>query len=239
MNTNDYLALCLNEIEKKLGWGTSSSWKDSDYIELARLISEATQISISSHTLKRLFGKITYNENYNPQRATKNALAIYLGYSDWKSYVSSLKVQSARPPSKSYSNSVKWTLGIFLAFLALSLFFIFSEEKAERETYSFSVQVPEGKVPYTVSIDYDISQLKGDSLYADFNFLHPTLGTQIKKLNKNRNLYNYTYQIPGQYSISLLKNGNEIDSVKILAKSNGWESFFEYEKAEDFGSITK
>jgi hypothetical protein len=49
------------------------------------------------HTLERLFGKLKTHKNYNPQTETKNALAIFLGYSSWAHFRESNPVIPEEP----------------------------------------------------------------------------------------------------------------------------------------------
>ncbi|MFB0497454.1 hypothetical protein ABID99_003691 [Mucilaginibacter sp. OAE612] len=80
MKNPDYLLKCTQLIEDKMQSGPSSDWIDYNYTMLHDQIFEATKISISVRTLKRIF---KVNDNYEPQIATKNAMAQYLGYKDW------------------------------------------------------------------------------------------------------------------------------------------------------------
>jgi hypothetical protein len=73
-------------MEEKLQWGHSREWVNAHFIHLSEKITAASRISISPHTLKRLFGKIKYKEDHTPQLETRNALAIFLGYKDWEDF---------------------------------------------------------------------------------------------------------------------------------------------------------
>ncbi|HEX8530888.1 MAG TPA: hypothetical protein VF646_12745, partial [Cytophagales bacterium] len=85
-DTAQLLKICLQRMEEKLQWGSSREWVNAHFIHLSEKITAASRISISPHTLKRLFGKIKYKEAHNPQIETKNALAIFLGYRDWEEF---------------------------------------------------------------------------------------------------------------------------------------------------------
>jgi hypothetical protein len=73
-------------MEDKLQWGSSREWVNAHFIHLSEKITADSRISISPHTLKRLFGKIKYKEDHTPQLETRNALAIFLGYKDWEDF---------------------------------------------------------------------------------------------------------------------------------------------------------
>ena len=241
MINQGYLSNCLHQIEQKLDWEESSSWKESEFVELSEIISQASGISISAHTLKRLYGKVKYNEFYNPQRATKNALAKFLGFESWKEYVtyhtnenSSLGKKTAPVIKRSIVLSL---LGLVVLVLISGLFsnsFFKTNRTNENFDFSFFVEDSIGSVPYTVSVNYDITEIEGDSVYIDFDFVHPTLGQQTKKLDKENNLNNFTYQMPGYYTISLLSDDTVLTQKKVLATSNGWESYVDYETKRGF-----
>jgi len=78
-----YVQKCLQLIEAKLNWGGRHTWVYEDFKRLQDLIFESSSISLSIHTLERLFGKLKTHKNYNPQAETKNALAVFLGYKNW------------------------------------------------------------------------------------------------------------------------------------------------------------
>jgi hypothetical protein len=51
---------CLTKIEEKIDWKPSSEWTDYDFQLLKREIYDCSNIFISTHTLKRLWGKIKH-----------------------------------------------------------------------------------------------------------------------------------------------------------------------------------
>ena len=80
MTDRYYINIIIRKIEKKLNWKKVSLWTDNEFKKLSLLILEETSISISPQTLKRLFGKVKYKDDYTTQPATKDALARFLGY---------------------------------------------------------------------------------------------------------------------------------------------------------------
>src|SRR5215470_13493404 len=82
-----YLQHCLHRIEEMLQWGSSDRWQTTDFEDLHERILEKTGVSLSSSTLKRIWGKVKYESS--PNLATLNALAIFIGFADWRSFVSS------------------------------------------------------------------------------------------------------------------------------------------------------
>lgn len=79
-----YLQQCRKLIEKQLGWGSSEQWTHQDFLNLSEMILEATGVSLSSTTLKRLWGKVKYKSV--PNVTTLNVLAQFAGYADWRTF---------------------------------------------------------------------------------------------------------------------------------------------------------
>ncbi len=233
MIEQDYLKKCLEDIEVKLNWKPSSDWKESDYVRLSKVISETSNISISPHTLKRLFGKIIYKKYYNPQKATKDALVKFLGYSEWSDYVISLNTDKEFSDSPRKTNN---TLKVILSIATIILIgvigaYTFGESEStvannENEIFEFRLLDSVGTVPYTVSVNYDVSKIKTDSTIIDFGFVHPIAGHQSVVADKSKFRRNFTYQIPGQYEINLKKEDKVLSSKKVLAKSENWETYY-------------
>ena len=76
-------------IEHSLNWGDSSSWSSYDYEKLSELILASTKTSISSNTLKRIWGRITYSST--PSDVTLNTLSQFLGYNDFRGFLAAFK----------------------------------------------------------------------------------------------------------------------------------------------------
>ena len=60
--------------EERFDRGASLIWKHSDFVDLNREILRDTEVNISPNTLKRIFGKISVDDEYTPQQATVDAL---------------------------------------------------------------------------------------------------------------------------------------------------------------------
>ena len=240
MKVHKDIQYCLQEIEEKLNWGDSTQWVESDFVNLSKLISNKTEILISPHTLKRLYGKIKYKQHYDPQKATKEALVKFLDYNDWNafskhcedSYVEEVKpaVDQKAPIWKRKVIKIGFYLLGVVAFVFLIIQWTGTSKTSQANdndsTFSFIISDSVGTVPYTISAKYDIKNLLSDSIYLDLGFIHPVTGPDIKKLDKQRSLYNFTYQIPGYYKIKLNNQGQEIATKNILATSEDWNSYF-------------
>ncbi|HTL09466.1 MAG TPA: hypothetical protein VL307_14445, partial [Chitinophagaceae bacterium] len=78
-----YLEICCRLVAEKFGKLPISSWTNSDYLRLSGKLLRQTSVTLSASTLKRIFGKLKTPERYYPQKATRDALAVYAGYKSW------------------------------------------------------------------------------------------------------------------------------------------------------------
>jgi hypothetical protein len=87
MNNNTdtiYIRQCTELIESRWQRGPSREWKSYDFEKLSDEILDATGISLSISTLKRLFGKVSYHNL--PSIYTLNTLARFAGFEDWTAF---------------------------------------------------------------------------------------------------------------------------------------------------------
>ena len=151
LNQEEYIEKCRRLIEKKLAWGSSEYWQNQDYERLSEQIFEATNVTLSISTLKRLWGKVRYTST--PNLSTLNALAQFAGYKDWRSFLSA-DVQPTITHTENETASeaivlpgesrvkvgpVKWSkafwIGSIAVFLSLMALWAF-HQNAKRLTYN-------------------------------------------------------------------------------------------------------
>src|SRR5450432_1597490 len=75
---------CKRLVENKLGWGSSDRWSTDDYNKLSELIEEATGVRLSVATLKRIWGRVKYENR--PTVSTLNPLAKFVGFESWRKF---------------------------------------------------------------------------------------------------------------------------------------------------------
>jgi hypothetical protein len=97
MSEGLYISKCLKLIEHKFDRGSSQYWTNGDFKILKKLIFEASSVNLSTYTLERLYGKLKTNKHYKPRTDTKDALALFLGYSDWEDFKNQNSVTSKKP----------------------------------------------------------------------------------------------------------------------------------------------
>jgi hypothetical protein len=103
-NNNDaaYLAACCEAIEHKLNWGASAVWTNQDFENLSESILEATGVTLSSTTLKRIWGRVKYDSA--PTATTLNTLAQYLGFEHWRAFRQSEEKTAVTQPGGNFSS---------------------------------------------------------------------------------------------------------------------------------------
>src|SRR3990170_5575358 len=82
-----HLEICCRYVGEKYGKPLISTWTNGDYIRLSSILSHKTNVQISPSTLKRIFGKLKTTERYYPQKATRDALADFAGFTDWETFI--------------------------------------------------------------------------------------------------------------------------------------------------------
>ena len=70
-------------VEKTVGREMKTT---SDFDHLAAHLLEATKVRVSAMTLKRFWGYLGEKNMRQPRLSTLNALALYVGYTDWMTY---------------------------------------------------------------------------------------------------------------------------------------------------------
>jgi hypothetical protein len=227
MSDNPFIQRCLNQALKKFSAGEPESWTDREYKQLSDDIYSSCGTLISVLTLKRLFGRIKTSGGYNPQEATKDALARYLGFDSWDNYID--KGTAIRTTSKKIKPFFLVKTGLYfliaVACIIFGLKMINSLIEGEEE-YSFIGDNLKGVAPHTAIFYYDIAGIRSDSVFIDFD------DTQQMVLPKNRSFIKHGYLIPYYFRVKLLKNKEILDTVKVHVASPQWEARIGYERFE-------
>jgi len=228
----NYIQLCMTMVEKKLGWPDSNTWRHRDFVKLSDIISEKTKIQVSVTTLKRLWGKVSYEGNVGPN--TLDALSIFTGYEDWMDFKSNNPVNLQHIPDlapviKRHFGSPARILAIAggIAILAGSIFWL-TKLLPKIETISrvlnvnekdfiFESENPKGPVPFAVKFNFDISKIDADSFFI-------RAGDSFKKfpVTKKNNFLTRIYFIPGPKYALLIANDQELKKIPLFAYTNGW-----------------
>jgi hypothetical protein len=218
---------CLRIIEQKLNWGPANNWATHQFQELSELIHDKTGIMISVSSLRRLYGKEAYKEQYKPQTETKNALALYIDYNDWADFYS--KHKSNRVLNK------KNGIALFIVLVVFALTYLaYDYYQQEKKNMLFEKAIISSKnlfgkgVPHTVFFNYDISMIK-DSVFVDFgdaSVLH-NYRTQSIYLVPQNSVISHTYNINRLYHVRFFTRKNTLKIFNVLINTEGWEGMAE------------
>jgi hypothetical protein len=220
---------CLLLIEKQLNWGDSTLWHNDVFIELSEKIQEKTKVILSPTTLKRVWGRINYDNA--PSISTLNALAQFAGFSNWREF----KNQSTIKKPSWVERKISPNLGIIVvsaALLTVAFISFYSmiggvENKAEEfdtSAISFKSKSVSKGLPNSVVFDFDLKNIDSDSLYIQ-QYWDPR---KTIKINKEQTQATGQYYYPGYFRAKLLVDGTIVKEHDLFIKSEGWLGTIDY-----------
>lgn len=236
-NAGIYIEKCKSLIEEKLAWGSSALWQNQDFETLSEKIFENTGIQLSVSTLKRLWGKAQYSSS--PNLSTLNALAQFIGYENWRAFISNgIQVPAENTVTDNIETSAEipenaakikpkfiwWGVG---AVLALGVIFLLAFYKKDKklilDNVSFSSSPVTQGLPNTVIFKYDVSKTNADSV-----FIQQSWDTRLrKKVDITQKEFACTYYTPGFYRAKLIVNDSIVKEHDIFIESQGWTGMIE------------
>ena len=123
IDLNNALAYCKHLIEQQEKIYDLSEIQLNDFDDLADKIEKSTHIKLSPRTLYRLFGKGKISQDRTPQKATRQALALFLGFKDWQALELDFKQQHNISPPQ-YSKKSRLVNERLLLFIPITLILI-------------------------------------------------------------------------------------------------------------------
>lgn len=221
---------CLLKIEEKLSWGNSSEWHNEVFKELSERIQQDTDVLLSSTTLKRVWGKVNYQNA--PSINTLNTLSRFAGYTNWRDFkISASSKKETKPVKKSVLNMGT----IMISAAAMTILFISfysmvgtkgrSSNTLDLSSFQFSSRPITKGLPNSVVFDFDLKGLESDSIYIQ-QFWDPRKTIKIKKGQKQAT---GIYYFPGYYSASLLVDGQVLKRHDLFIKTDNWVGTIDYE----------
>lgn len=232
------LGLCKELIEAKLSWGNSATWQNHDFDVLCTKIFEETKVSLSTSTLKRIWGKVEYTST--PNVATLNALAQFAGYTNWREFMAKTgqsdsfetsnnpdiekRNQSNSKPPVTIKGNLKFTIAVTLTLvLGVSFFVLFPNSKGKNKSLKFNDLKFASKhasigLPNSVVFKYDVVNSNADSV-----FIQQSWDKNLRfKVDKNKHEFVCTYYYPGYYNAKLLLNDSTVKQHDLFVETNGW-----------------
>ncbi|MDZ4709855.1 MAG: hypothetical protein SH818_15755 [Saprospiraceae bacterium] len=245
----ELIDLCLAQIEDKLSWGPNAEWSNYDFEKLSEEIQSKTQVVLSITTLKRIWGKVKY-ENA-PSLTTLNTLARYNDYEDWRCF----KFKVRKNPESTVSlpvpifqngaalanqtgiSTIKRNKKFVPLYLSLGLVGMislyaltsisFKKEKPlapNPDLFSFEAnKVLTRGLPNSVVFHYDASRALSDAV-----FISQTWDVRRKvRVDKSKTDHSAIYHYPGYFRAKLIIDSVIVKTHDIQIVTDGWLALVE------------
>ena len=217
---------CLLQIEKKLGWGKSSGWSSYDFEKLSDTIHQGTGMKLSANTLKRIWGRLNYESD--PSTTTLNILAQYLGFDDWRNFITKNEI---REKTSKPIWAKKYYLVVIPILISLPLIYIllsgssFLERRPDPSDFSFSSEKISEGIPNSVVFKYGIPPYikNGDQLEIQQSWDD----SKRRSISNSDSIATSIYYSPGYFMAKLLANDIVVKEHGLLIPSNGWLGLLE------------
>lgn len=242
-----YIQNCLLEIETRLNWGDSGQWTNYDFEKLSADIQDATGVSLSVSTLKRLWGKVNYQNI--PALNTLNTLARFAGYEDWRVFKRSgrhaaveegarhkvqgtgnmpeISSQTITAPStkRSYRYwllaTIPLVVAVYFLVVGLQKGSAIAAEPAVPDPAQFSFKADKMVtvgLPNSVVFTYDATAAQTDSVY-----IVQTWDISRKTwVPKNSRQHSAIYYYPGFFRTRLIVDKTIVKAHDLLIGTDGW-----------------
>ena len=239
-----WLAGCCREIEESVGWGESAGWRNEDFEQLAEKIFNKTGVNLSLSTMKRIWGRVRY-DNF-PNNATLNALAGFLDYKDWRNFCELHPVNGSATPTSllmadkivlpSNAPAKKTGFGrrsVYVVISALVMAGTVALLSAKHYTttktvnryynYQFSSRKTSDDLPNSVVFSYDAGATKDDKVMIQQNW--DTSRRELVDPIGNRHTSIYYY--PGYFRARLMVNDSIVKRTPVFIQTKGWKGIAE------------
>lgn len=228
-----------NHISTKLDWESKDNWTNYHFSKLSDIIFKDVNVLISTDTLKRIVGKRSSLKPYNPHAETKNALAKFIGYSNWGEFEQNTESELKIHPTSSTSSiinednlSKKVYLGQYFFIVLIIIIGLFGLVYYYFNTLiigNISLEYDRKNTPMMIKAQYIIDKrFNNDSVWIDFGYNQQLNVNQdrvpIYLENLKGSLY-HSYLIPGLFIVKLKTSKSTLDSEVVIVPSKGWESF--------------
>ena len=211
---NDIVRFC----QIRFNRGEGATWKHSNFLDLSRDIYQDTRINISPITLKRIFGKISVDEDYVPQQATLDALIKYGRYTETEDSQAEIAIKQ---PTNLLVNKWKTPVWVLIISCAIAACLLLSRWPTKPETLSGEIKIAstEGILPSTVLFNLQ-TPVTEDSLFVDFGDK-----STWAYIPKGQRTVAHIYYIPGLFSVTLQTRKQRVSAATAYVRSKGWMSF--------------
>jgi len=227
------LDICCKKVAEKVGDKPVADWTNSDYVKLSGLLLHKTRVHLSENTLKRIFGKQKTSGYYYPQKATRDALAQFIGYRDYyefelvnpvagnKNVLTDVAI-TAPETVKPKTNNKRWLyLPLLIIGIAIVFFVVKNIGKGNIEVKNVTLHClnPIGQTPHSAFFKLDVKGTLPDSAS---NFFIDFGDGKLKKASFRDTLLSHYYEVPGRYYPILYYKNRSIDTAYVYLQTKGW-----------------
>lgn len=235
----EILDLCGKKIEEKMGSKPIADWRSRDYNLLNSQLGRQTKVYLSENTLKRIFGRLKTPTRYYPQKATRDALAQFIGYRDWQEFelinrfapqvAPAIKpevehadvehVISTEQTSKARTSKLFIYLALFILAIAVGGFILFNKiDQVKPGEVKLICENPNGEVPHTAI--FKLSRLGNVNEDKQFTINFMDEGP-LKTITANQEVVQF-FKNPGVVHVRLFYKNKAIDTTAVSMQTKGW-----------------
>jgi hypothetical protein len=244
MNNIELLQQCCRQIEEKLGWGSSDNWQNQDFEALSSRIFDLTQVALSVSTLKRVWGKVKY-DNF-PSLTTLNTLAVFAGYEHWRHFRQQLLAAAdpepepeprATPADAAQLNGhggavlkrrkMAWYIAPGVLVILVMAGWMYNRtgkggvpagSLPDSSRFVFASQPLASGIPNSVVFNYDATVAKSDSVFIQQSW-DPTRRFAVSPTGHT---YTSIYYYPGFFKAKLIVGKKIVKEHSLCIPSGGW-----------------
>lgn len=249
----ELILLCRTRIEQFLNWGDSSLWTNSDFELLSDKIFEKTTVRLSISTLKRIWGKVKYDNS--PTAATLNALANFLGYASWRDFESEQNKPAAQhgttvagqketvavpSPAPGKPNRLLVRVLSMAALILVSTVVVLllvkgrSPHRFDPALAVFEHREISDDLPNSVVFNYDVSAYDADSAFIQQSW-DPNRREKVALDGKQ---HTSVYYEPGYFQAKLIVNDTIVREDFVFIKTKGWRGIIDADPTPIYVSDT-
>jgi hypothetical protein len=226
---NNFIEKLRNLIEESVSWGRSDDWTNQDFVALSEKIQDKTGAAVSHVTLKRIWGKVKYQSL--PNTHTLNTLAQFVGYENWRSFVSAQTGDQGTVPDPSpvprqviSSRAINlrkvalYIIGILATGMTVA-FLVGRNNGVDPADFSFSSKKVISKgVPNSVVFDLDARKAPGDSVIIQQSWNKRLRAT----IPKDQRQHTSIYYFPDWFRAKLIVGDKVVKEHDLFITSDGW-----------------
>lgn len=222
-----------------MGTKPIADWRSPDYNLLNSQLGRQTKVYLSENTLKRIFGRLKTPTRYYPQKATRDALAQFIGYRDWQEFelinrfapqvaaaiqpeVKVADIEHVTPNEKlSKVRTSKLIIGVAIFILAVAVggFIVFNQiDQVKPGEVGLICENPNGEVPHTAI--FKLSRLGNVNEDKQFTINFMDEGP-LKTITANQEVVQF-FKNPGVVHVRLFYKNQAIDTIAVSMQTKGW-----------------